>query len=408
VSALAAGLLLLAALALLLPALVLAGEVAAALVLPRRGRPAPDAPHPRLAVLVPARDEETRIQATVAALLRQLAPGDRLVVIADNCRDATAARARGAGAQVIVRDAPEAVGKGHALAAGVDFLRADPPAVVLLLDADTRPDEALVSQLAGLVQATGRPAMADYTFAPPREPWLGARLAAFALRLRNRVRPRGLARLGLPCPCLGSGLAVPWTFLRDAPLAHGRTAEDLSLGVELALAGAPALFCEAARVEGTLSEQPEEAREQRRRWEHGHLAVLLAQAPRLLRASLARRDPALAALALDLAVPPLSLWALLWLLAAAPALALAGLGGSPLPAALLGLSGALAALAVGVAWLAFGRDLLPARDWLEAPRYLLAKLPSHRAFLRHRANRWPAASREAPPATRSPPARPGD
>ena len=386
-------LLLLAACALLVPALVLAVEVAAAALPPRRQPAAPAGARPRVDVLVPAHDEAERIAATVGALARQLAPGDRVIVIADNCRDETAARALRAGACVVERRDPDRIGKGYALAAAVEFARSNPPDVALVVDADSRPGESLVATLAALAHASGRPAQASYTLEPPRDAWLGAQLSAFAFRLRNQIRPRGLARLGLPCPLLGSGMAIPWPRLRAATLAHGRTAEDLALAAELALAGAPALFCEAASVVGRLPERAQDAAAQRRRWEHGHLAVALEKAPALVRAAIARRDPALAALALDLCVPPLSLWALLWLASAIPAAALLALGAGAAPAALLALSAALAAGAVALAWRRFAGGLLPPAAWREAPRYWLAKLPSHFAFLRRRDDRWRASER---------------
>jgi cellulose synthase/poly-beta-1,6-N-acetylglucosamine synthase-like glycosyltransferase len=392
-SGLAATLLLLAGIALLVPALVLCIEVAAAAFPPRRQTHVPSGPRPRVDVLVPAHDEATYIEATVAALLRQLAPGDRVIVVADNCRDETAALALRAGACVLERRHPERIGKGYALAAGVEFTHADPPSVVLVVDADTRPGEGLVATLATLAHATGRPVQAAYTLEPPREAWLGARLSAFAFRLRNQVRPRGLARLGLPCGLTGSGMAIPWERLRAAALAHGRTAEDLALGVELALAGAPPLFCDDVGVVGRLPERSAEAFDQRRRWEHGHLGVALASTKALLRAAVARRDPALAALALDLCVPPLSLWGLLWLAAAAPAAGLAMFGGAAAPMTLLALAALLAGGAVAFAWQRFARDLLPPAAWRELPGYWLAKLPSHLDFLRRREDRWRASER---------------
>src|SRR5689334_13809102 len=45
---------------------------------------------PRIAVLVPAHDEETGIAATLLSIQAQLRPGDHLVVVADNCQDKTA------------------------------------------------------------------------------------------------------------------------------------------------------------------------------------------------------------------------------------------------------------------------------------------------------------------------------
>src|SRR3546814_2979484 len=59
-----------------------------------------------LAILVPAHDEADSIAPTVAALAAA-APGARILVVADNCGDATAALAREAGADVIERRSEE-------------------------------------------------------------------------------------------------------------------------------------------------------------------------------------------------------------------------------------------------------------------------------------------------------------
>jgi len=107
-SALIGGLMLLVLALLALPVAVLAVQI----VLARRARaPAfPAAVRPRLAVLMPAHDEALLIQRSVAAVLPQLQPGDRLLVVADNCSDDTAALARAAGAEVRLRRARELVG----------------------------------------------------------------------------------------------------------------------------------------------------------------------------------------------------------------------------------------------------------------------------------------------------------
>src|SRR5205823_1926102 len=85
----------------------------------RRGDPAAQARAPRLAiaVVVPAHDEEAGIAATVQSLLALDYPRDlfRIFVIADNCSDETAARAREAGATVLVRDDAARRGKVYAL-----------------------------------------------------------------------------------------------------------------------------------------------------------------------------------------------------------------------------------------------------------------------------------------------------
>jgi poly-beta-1,6-N-acetyl-D-glucosamine synthase len=55
-------------------------------------------------VLIPAHDEEGSIGELVRACLDQPYPIDEVVVVADSCSDATAERAREAGARVLEVD----------------------------------------------------------------------------------------------------------------------------------------------------------------------------------------------------------------------------------------------------------------------------------------------------------------
>jgi glycosyltransferase involved in cell wall biosynthesis len=84
-------------------------------------------------VIVTARDEAARIEATLAALA-QAFPGARLWVADDASRDATAAVARAAGAQVV--SSVQRVGKGGAATLAARRVLGQPGAVVLLCDAD--------------------------------------------------------------------------------------------------------------------------------------------------------------------------------------------------------------------------------------------------------------------------------
>src|SRR5581483_6965365 len=115
----------------------------AALGVPRRPA-APPSGRTRLCVVVPAHDEEVSIARCVASLTAQSYPTElyEVVVVADNCRDDTAARAGAAGATVLERHDQSARGKGHALRFGFDHvLRADPaPDAVVVVDADSVAD----------------------------------------------------------------------------------------------------------------------------------------------------------------------------------------------------------------------------------------------------------------------------
>jgi hypothetical protein len=85
----------------------------------------------RVAVVIPALDEEEALPLVLAAL----APlgVDRVVVVDNGSRDRTAQVAREGGAHVVSEPRR---GYGSACLAGLAWLRADPPEVVVILDAD--------------------------------------------------------------------------------------------------------------------------------------------------------------------------------------------------------------------------------------------------------------------------------
>lgn len=369
-------LLYLALFALAVPTLFLLLETLAALgPLP----PAPAGEGARtVAVLVPAHDEERTLSATLASLQPQLGPADRLLVVADNCTDATAAVARAAGAAVVERRDLARRGKSYALAAGVAALAADPPELVIVVDADCRVEPGALAALR--IAGRERPAQAVYVMQTPPHAGDAMRLAEALFAVRNVARPLGLSRLGLPCLLFGSGMALPWSCLSRVRLDSGSVVEDVQLAIDLALAGHPPRFCPAARVVSDLPGSAEAAALQRARWTFGTLRTL-AWVPRLLRAGL--RQPPLLGLALELWVPPLALLFPLWALLCVGALlqALLGDGAAPLWLALGGT--ATASLAVGLGWWRVSR--VPGRVLWTAPRQLLtAAVQALRALFRRR------------------------
>jgi len=392
----------LAALAVMLPSLVFFVECLCAHL--RSETLVTTGTHPRIAVLVPAHDEEPNIAATVAALRADLAETDRLLVVADNCSDGTAQAAAAAGAEIVERHDPSRCGKGYALAFGVEHLSRLPPEVVIVVDADCRVSADGLEQLACMATRTGRPVQAEYLLTLPPKPDARSALSGLAFLVRNLVRPRGLHRLGLPCQLTGSGMAFPWPLLRDAPPLRANLVEDMVLGIELALVGTPPTLCSAVSVSSALPEPGKVQLRQRRRWEHGHLATLMVHGPRLLLAGLARRQAGLVAMALDLMVPPLALLVSAIAGLSLVALGAVALGASAGPLLLCLTGGTLILIAVLSAWWRFGRHLLPARTLAAAPLYVLWKMPLYLGFfLRGRHGHWERTSRTAEVEAKPPP-----
>src|SRR5579872_2627036 len=292
-----------------IPVAIFFGEIVAAIALPQRERDIPPSgePRPRVVVLVPAHNESTGLVPTLSDIKGQLNAADRVLVVADNCTDDTAAVAAAAGADVVARDDPNRRGKGYALACGIRHLDADPPEMVIVLDADCRLADAAIDRLAAACASTNRPVQSlDLMIAPDQSP-INTRVAEFAWRVKNWVRPLGLKALGLPCQLMGTGMAFPWDIIRSADLASGLIVEDLKLGLDLALARNSPVFCPSARVTSEFPLTIEGVQTQRLRWEKGHIGMILTAAPRLVIAALMSANLDLLLLALDVMVPPLSL-----------------------------------------------------------------------------------------------------
>lgn len=154
---------------------------------------------PLVAVLIPALDEAAAIGGVLRGLAAVDASGFRLreVLVVDNgSRDGTADVARGAGALVV---AEPRRGYGAACLTGLAHLRADPPSVVVFLDADGSDDPAelpdlLAPILAGdadlVIGSRVRGALEPGALTPVQA--FGNRLAAVLLRVLFGVRATDL------------------------------------------------------------------------------------------------------------------------------------------------------------------------------------------------------------------------
>lgn len=398
------GLLLFVGVILLVPCTVLLVQVLAALPTPQRSDAAGSSelllsPSPEVCVLMPAHNEAAGVAEILRALLPQLGSHKRLLLVADNCTDATAEIARRAVGdspfvEVIERHNPELRGKGYALDHGVRHLEAHPPAVVLILDADCTLKPGSIDTLAMLCMTTGRPVQALDLMQAPIGGSIKTRLAEFAWLVKNQVRAMGYFQLGLPCQLMGTGMAFTWPHISKAQLNTGQIVEDMQLGIDLARSGTPPLFCPQALVTSVFPSAAEGLQTQRTRWEHGHLGVIVTQVPRLFWQALTRANGALLAMALDLCVPPLALLTLLTVGSFSASVALAMGGASVWPALLTGLATTMLILAVMLAWWRFGRSVISLKQLCHVPFYVAAKLPLYCYFLVKRQSAWVRSKRD--------------
>jgi cellulose synthase/poly-beta-1,6-N-acetylglucosamine synthase-like glycosyltransferase len=372
-------------------------EVLAAITLPQPEYLLPPigAPRQRIAVLLPAHNESNGLLKTLENIKAQLRPGDRLVVVADNCTDDTGVIARGAAAEVTERQNPAKIGKGYALDWGIRYLSADPPEVVVVIDADCRLAPSALDQLVTTCAATKRPTQALYLMNAPDESPIDYQVALFAFRVRNWVRPLGLRALNLPCQLMGTGMAFPWDVIRSAELATGQAVEDLKLGLDLTRTGNPPLFCPSAGINSDFPSSIKGAVSQRKRWEQGHIGMIATALPGLFYDSVTQGNFRLLVLTLDMSIPPLTLLSMLLsltLLASWIGVHF-GLSSSALVIATLSLSAYI--IAVLLCWFKFCGGILSVSSIFSVISYVVAKFPVYRRILSGRDNpQWVRTDRD--------------
>jgi hypothetical protein len=123
--------------------------------------------------------------------------------------------------------------------------------------------------------------------------------------------------------------------------------------------------------------------------------TIRGQVPRLIGQAFLKGRLSLAAMALDLCVPPLSFLVLLWL-AVTGVVAVAWLLGARTGAGVVvGCGWVLLVGALFLAWAKFARDILPGRTLLAIPLYVMRKVPLYAAFWRRRQGAWVRTRRDS-------------
>ena len=362
----------------------------------RLPEPVPGPLRRRFRFVVPAHNESAGIAETVKSLRAVDYPADlfEVVVVADNCSDDTAARAREAGATVVERHDLEHRGKGYAL----DHVFAATPAevdAVVVIDADTLVSPNILRAFAARRDLGAVAVQADYAVRNPDAGWR-TRLIAIAFGSFHIVRSRARERLKLSCGLRGNGMCFSTALLREVPHRAYSVVEDVEYGLRLGEAGHRVHYADEAHVYGEMVTTSAAANSQRRRWEEGRRELIKQHAWRLLKAGLSRRDRVLLDLSLDLLIPPLSRVAVGVLGGAFAGCALLVLGAPGISAVVYGASTGAVMLYVLRGWSVSRTGMRGLVDLGLAPVYVAWK-----ATLRFRrpvrpTAEWVRTKREAP------------
>ncbi|MCC6697215.1 MAG: glycosyltransferase [Candidatus Hydrogenedentes bacterium] len=270
----------------------------------------PDAPPLRIAVVMPAHNEKLQVGPCIRRVMDTGYPHDRfsIIVIADNCTDETADRARDAGAIVFERFDHTLRGKGQAL----DWLFRTQAELlsqydaIAVVDADTEVHRDFLREASSsLAHPDVQVVQGYHGVSNPSANWRTA-LTSAGFTLVNGLRPAGRNHWGGSADLKGNGMAFRTGLLLKYGWPAHSIVEDLEFSLRLLLDGTIVHFNPDAVVISEMPTSQAQAEPQRRRWESGRLQMARSFVPRLLAAFV--RNPRWRYLdaALELIISPLS------------------------------------------------------------------------------------------------------
>lgn len=233
----------------------------------------------RFLFVIPAHDEEVVIATTVQSCLA--VQYDRslfeIYVIADNCEDGTARKAKEAGANVVERSTPDLRSKGHALEYFFTQIPEGRPDAgydaAILVDADTSVAPDILAVFDEAIVAGKDWVQGYYSVRNPDDSWR-TRLMTYAFSMANGVWMRGLEGLSLGVGLKGNGMCFSSRGLRRFPWRAYGLVEDMEFALMLRSNGERVWFEPRALVFGEMvGKGGASAISQRRRWEAGRRSL---------------------------------------------------------------------------------------------------------------------------------------
>ena len=241
---------------------------------PRRKLPEGE-PRLRILTLIPCRNEEALISGLWENLNQVNYPRHLIdfTVIADNCTDQTAERAREAGFTVLVRHDLSGQSKAHALNwAFYDqgLLNADYDAVSIL-DADTRLDPDFFLYVESYLRRGSKIVQGNRIAINPGQSVFSAAMSII-YSFESRLWHVPHANKGLSVTMMGTGCTIACDHLRLIGWDIRTLVEDCEFSIQSVLAGSSVQYCDQAHCYTELPSTLRMLWRQLRRWFSGHIA----------------------------------------------------------------------------------------------------------------------------------------
>lgn len=265
----------------------------------------------KLAVVIPAHNEEDHIQKTLESL-KQNDSEFSVFVVADNCTDDTPEIARKYGATVLERRNDEFRGKHHALNYAFDILLKEKFDSFLIVDADCICASNLIHEIKTSLSTDLDAVQVKYAISETNINFK-QRLLRIAFNAFVYLRPLGRQGWNLSAGVSGTGFAVKKYVLENVKIPSDTVVEDACFHLKLVQHGYFVDFNPNTYVLSDLPKSIKNISTQRSRWEGGRLKLLIDELPsclkQVLRGNFKMIEPCL-----DLMLLPLSYHAILLIL----------------------------------------------------------------------------------------------
>jgi cellulose synthase/poly-beta-1,6-N-acetylglucosamine synthase-like glycosyltransferase len=280
---------------------------------PEKQRSQEFSPTIKFAIVIPA-NNESRVIGQILNNLKQIDyPEDlfNIFVIADNCEDNTAEISRRTGATCWERYDPVLRGKGHVLQwAFKRLLQEGDHGAFVVVDADTLVDRNFLKAMNQRILEGAKAIQGYYDVLNPESSPMGS-LSYLGFVISRNLRYKGRTKLGWTTNLLGNGMCFTREVIQRFGWCATSIVEDIEYEMILLLNDIRIVFAPEARIYAEIPDTFSKSKAQRGRWDIGKFEVRNRYLFKLIRKGLKNRDFSYFDSALELIIPPFSLFVIL-------------------------------------------------------------------------------------------------
>ena len=264
----------------------------------------------KFAIVIPAHNEEAVIRRTLESVKSIDYPAELFdtFVVADNCDDKTAEIVRHESVTCWERRDNINRGKGHVLKFAFERLLTDGDhTAFVVIDADTLVESGFLKAMNQRICEGAKAVQGYYDVLNPESSPM-ASLSYMGFVLSRNLRYKGRTRLGWTSNLLGNGMCFTREVIRAVGWSATSIVEDIEYEMILHLKGIRVAFAPEAKIYAEIPTTFSGSEVQRGRWDSGKFKVRNEYLPKLIREGIRKRDLSYFDSALELLIPPFSIF----------------------------------------------------------------------------------------------------